>query len=254
MKKRFCDEFRVLSWILWGLGFIIGCFVFFGNFYRYNTVTDWGFLMKVILRMFLIPASVHGLIVWLSKKEKPVFVVLGIIVLIPCLLQGLFYGLVGMGFSATFSSHTDDPDDFGVYDEDFQKLLDSRARLLEDLGVDEPTTFPDAIPGYASDVQYTYYFRYGSREECYVAVAWSCPQAEFDAIAAEFGQYEDLSTGNGVSTYHFTEYSEEYYSYLPTAVLLDREACRVAYILADDRTIKQGLPMTMEDVFRFSWE
>ena len=86
MKKRICEELRILSWILWGLGFIIGCFVFFGNFYRYNTVTDWGFLMKVILRMFLIPASVHGLIVWLSKKEKPVFVVLGIIVLIPCLL------------------------------------------------------------------------------------------------------------------------------------------------------------------------
>lgn len=254
MKKRFCDEFRVLSWILWGLGFIIGCFVFFGNFYRYNTVTDWGFLMKVILRMFLIPASVHGLTVWLSKKEKAIFVGLGIVLLIASLLVGLIYGLLAMGFSVTFYSHTDDPDDFGLYDEDFQKLLDSRKSHLDQTDVDEPVTFPDKIPGYASDVQYTYYFRYGSREECYVAVAWSCPQAEFDAIAAEFGQYEDLSTGNGVSTYHFTEYSEEYYSYLPTAVLLDREACRVAYILADDRTIKQGLPMTMEDVFRFSWE
>lgn len=254
MKKRFCDEFRVLSWILWGLGFIIGCILFFSSFYRYNAVSDWGLLFKVILIMFLIPASVHGLTVWLSKKEKAIFVGLGIVLLIASLLVGLLYGLLAMGFSVTFYSHTDDPDDFGLYDEDFQKLLDSRKSHLDQTDVDEPVTFPDKIPGYASDVQYTYYFRYGSREECYVAVAWSCPQAEFDAVAAEFGQYEDLSTENGVSTYHFTKCPENYYSCIPAAVILDREASRVAYILADDRTIKQGLPMTMEDVFRFSWE
>lgn len=217
-------------------------------------MSDWGLLFKVILIMFLIPASVHGLTVWLSKKGKAIFVGLGIVLLIASLLVGLIYGLFAMGFSVTFYSHTDDPDDFGLYDEDFQKLLESRKRTLNILEADEPVTFPDKIPGYATDVQYTYYFRYGSQEECYVAVAWSCPQAEFDAIAAEFGQYENLSTQNGVSTYHFTKCPENYYSCIPAAVILDREASRVAYILADDRTIKQGLPMTMEDVFRFSWE
>ena len=89
MKKRFCDEFRVLSWILWGLGFIIGCILFFSSFYRYNAVSDWGLLFKVILIMFLIPASVHGLTVWLSKKEKAIFVGLGIVLLIASLLVGL---------------------------------------------------------------------------------------------------------------------------------------------------------------------
>lgn len=159
-------------------------------------------------------------------------------------------------FTPVFSSYTDDPIHFGSYDEAVRQKLGSNKSVQEKLGVTDTEYFPDAIPQYAKDVQYCYFYQNSSHEQFYIAVGWTCPEDEFQKITTAYSSYASISDANSTSVYHFPEYSNKgSYDYLPTAVIIDKDTKYIAYIITNQGADRDHyLPKSMDDAFRFPFK
>lgn len=209
--------------------------------YRFPVVIDKTEMIKFIGICLILPllSGVLFCICVFAKKKRASIVMLGL-AMTTIVVAFVFHSAQSL-FVPPICSSTQNPDDFGLYDERVAEMIDHCPLIA----------FPEKIPEDANNVQYEYFYSYASSELLYIAVSWQCPDEESlqDLIQNLPTGGVEIANYEGELVYHYLgdKYERHIYPYYVSAVIIDDHAKKVYYVAVHNSDM---LPTSGKDVFR----